>query len=228
MPVEPPPTPWAFPGPADYPPGEDLVGVGANLEPGTLLAAYRLGLFPMPSPGRGPVQWFHPVRRGILPLDAMVVSRSLRRSCRRYDVRVNTAFEAVMVGCADPSRRGSWIDREIVEAYVRLHDLGWAHSVETWLSDGQDDQLVGGVYGVAIGGLFAGESMFHRERDAAKVALAGLVDLLRAEDADRRLLDVQWRTPFLGTLGVVEIDRSAYLDRLADALPLPVPAAFSG
>lgn len=220
MPVEPPPSRWAFGDPAGYDPLDDLVAIGADLEPGTLLAAYRRGLFPMPSGSPGdPMYWFCPVRRGVIPLEDMRVSRSLRRSRRDFEIRVDTAFDEVVAGCADPSRASGWIDGEIAAAYARLHRLGWAHSVEAW----RDGRLVGGLYGVAIGGLFAGESMFHRERDASKVALLGLVDLLDDEHAEERLLDVQWLTPHLNTLGAVEIPRAAYLRRLAVALNLPGP-----
>ncbi len=204
----------------------DLVAVGADLEPGTLLAAYRTGLFPMPAgptgsrrSRRSPPAWYSPVDRGVLPLDGLVVSRSLRRSARDLEVRVDTAFTDVVRACADPSRDGSWISTEISDAYVWLHELGWAHSVETW----RDGELVGGLYGVAIGGLFAGESMFHRATDASKVALMGLVDVLRADGDERRLLDVQWRTDHLATLGVVEVGRSDYLERLSVALTAPLP-----
>jgi leucyl/phenylalanyl-tRNA--protein transferase len=129
----------------------------------------------------------------------------------------------VIAACADPARDSGWIDCDIVAAYTRLHDLGWAHSVEAW----QRDELVGGLYGVAIGGLFAGESMFHRVRDASKVALVGLVDLLRDEHAELRLLDVQWQTPHLASLGVVEVERPTYLSRLEKALDVPLPRAFA-
>lgn len=224
--MEPPPTPWTF-GDLRGPRGdqlEDLVGVGADLEPGTLLTAYRHGMFPMPGDRkRDPMLWFCPVERGVLPLDGLVVSRSLRRARRDFEIRVDTAFGEVLAGCADPRRSGGWIDRDIAAAYIRLHELGWAHSVETW----RDGELVGGLYGVAIGGLFAGESMFHRARDASKVALVGLVDLIRDEHAAGRLLDVQWRTDHLASLGVVAIDRVSYLDRLDAALELPLPAAFA-
>jgi len=206
----------------------DLVAVGADLEPGTLLAAYRSGLFPMPSgPARSrrrtPPAWYSPEQRGVLPLDGLVVSRSLRRSARDLEVRVDTAFADVVAACADPSRDGSWISTEIADAYTWLHELGWAHSVETW----RDDELVGGLYGVAIGGLFAGESMFHRATDASKVALVGLVELLGADGDDRRLLDVQWRTDHLASLGVVEVPRAEYLRRLAEALSAPLPEPWS-
>ena len=224
MPVEPPPSQWTFGDPADYDPYDDLVAIGADLAPGTLLAAYRRGLFPMPSGTHGdPAYWFFPVRRGVLPLDGLVVSRSLRRAARDFEIRVDTAFDEVVEACADPRRDAGWIDGDIKTAYGRLHELGWAHSVEAWL----DGRLAGGLYGVAIGGLFAGESMFHRARDASKVALVGLVGLLRDEYAEDRLLDVQWRTPHLASLGVVEVSREAYLRRLGRALNVPSPAVFA-
>lgn len=200
----------------------DLIALGADLEPATLLAGYRAGLFPMPVEGE--LGWWSPARRGVLPLDGLRISRSLRRSLRRYEVRVDTAFGEVVAGCADPARDGGWIDEPLADAYQLLHRLGWAHSVEAW----QDGALVGGLYGVAIGGLFAGESMFSRAVDASKVALAALVDLLAAPGAQGRLLDTQWRTPHLASLGVVEVPRPVYLDRLAAALRLPLPPAFAG
>ena len=219
MPTEPPPSPWDFGDPARWPADDDLVAMGGDLAPGTLLAAYRRGLFPMPSGRRrrDPPAWFSPVDRGVLPLDGLVVSRSLRRSLRAFETRVDTAFTRVVEACGDPRRPSGWISPGIVAAYTRLHELGWAHSVETW----RDDRLVGGVYGVAIGGLFAGESMFHHERDASKVALVGLVERLADEHADDRVLDVQWRTPHLASLGVVEVPRADYLARLPAALAVP-------
>ena len=231
MPVNPPATRWRLPeglwnlGSLD--PDDDLVAVGADLAPGTLLAAYSRGLFPMPSTpdAAGPPYWYCPVRRGVLPLEgpnSMVVSRSLRRSARSMEIRVNTAFEEVIEGCADPRRPWGWIDRGVVAAYTELHRLGWAHSVEAW----RGGELVGGLYGVAIGGLFAGESMFYRATDASKVALLGLVELLRDEHAERRVLDVQWRTDHLATLGVVELSREEYAARLRRALDAPLPRAF--
>lgn len=219
MPQEPPATRWLFSDPASWAPDDDLVAIGADLQPGTLLAAYRAGLFPMPSARRGPTTWFSPVRRGVLPLDALVVSRSLRRSIRDLEIRVDTAFTEVVAACADPGRDQGWIDAGIRAAYEELHELGWAHSVEAWAGG----RLVGGLYGVSIGGLFAGESMFHRVRDASKAALVGLVQLLGDEHAADRLLDVQWATPHLSSLGVVEIDRADYLGRLPAALALPTP-----
>jgi leucyl/phenylalanyl-tRNA---protein transferase len=197
--------------------------VGADLRPGTLLAAYRAGLFPM-GLGRGgtrPLGWWSPDPRGVLPLDALHVSRSLRRSSTRFELTVDRAFDEVVAGCGDPRRSGRWITPEIVAAYGELHRLGWAHSVECW----RDGVLAGGLYGVAINGLFAGESMFHRVTDASKVALVGLVELMRADGDPRRLLDVQWRTDHLASLGVVEVPRKEYLARLRAALQCP-PALF--
>ena len=184
MRVEPPRSDWRFPGPARFDPDDDLVAAGADLAPGTLLEAYRRGLFPMPSGRRGdPMLWFSPVRRGVLPLDGLRVSRSLRRSVRRFEIRVDTAVAEVIDACADPRRPAGWIDPAIRAAYLELHRLGWVHSVEAWC----DGRLAGGLYGVSIGGLFAGESMFHRETDASKVALVGLVELLREAPGEPRL-----------------------------------------
>lgn len=222
-PVEPPPSSWLLDASAGVP-GDDLVGVGADLEPGTLLSAYRTGLFPMGLGRRGgqPVGWWCPDPRGVLPLDGLRVARSLRKVRPRFELRVDTAFDAVVSACAAPGRDGRWITRDVARSYARLHRLGWAHSVEAW----RDGELAGGLYGVAIGGLFAGESMFHRVSDASKVALVGLVELLDDGRA-QRLLDVQWRTDHLATLGVVEISRADYLGRLPDALALPLPALWA-
>jgi leucyl/phenylalanyl-tRNA--protein transferase len=222
VPVEPPLTRWRFP-PATEADEHGLVGVGGDLEPGTLLAAYRSALFPMPLGPAGAMGWWSPDPRGVLPLDGLHTSRSLRRSMARYEIRVDAAFDSVVEACADPRRPGGWITDEIASAYGRLHELGWAHSVEAWDADG----LAGGLYGVAVGGLFAGESMFHRRTDASKVALAGLVDILGSDGGADRLLDVQWATPHLATLGVVEVPRMAYLARLARALEVPLPAQWA-
>jgi leucyl/phenylalanyl-tRNA--protein transferase len=219
VPIDPGSSPWVLPTP-DRGAG-DLIAFGADLEPATLLAAYRAGLFPMPVEEQ--LGWWSPERRGVLPLGGLRVSRSLRRSVRRYRVSVDEAFADVVAGCADPSREGAWIDVPMAAAYRRLHDLGWAHSVETW--DG--DRLVGGLYGIAVGGLFAGESMFSRADDASKVALVHLVELLGDEYADRRVLDTQWQTPHLASLGVIEIDRDRYLDQVRTALTVPLPARWA-
>ena len=213
MPPEPPPSDWQFP-PADTADEHGLVGVGADLEPGTLLSAYRRGLFPMPISGRRPLGWWSPEPRGVMPLDGLRVSRSLRQSAKQFEIRIDHAFDEVVAACADPRRDGGWITRDIQVAYGRLHRTGWAHSVEAW--DPESGELVGGLYGVKIDGLFAGESMFHRRRDASKVALLALVERLRSIDAV--LLDVQWLTPHLASLGAVEVSRRDYLTRLDTAL----------
>ena len=169
--------------------------------------------------GDGPhriLAWWSPDPRGVLPLDELRVSRSLRRSLDRFEIRFDTAFDDVVAACADPDRPGGWIDETIADAYGTLHALGWAHSVEAWTHEGA---LVGGLYGVCVGGLFAGESMFHVATDASKVALVALVARLRAGGA--MLLDVQWSTPHLASLGAVEIPRDDYLARLDRAIHLP-------
>ena len=173
------------------------------------------GSFPMPVGPR--IGWFSPAPRAAVPLEPFAPSRSLRRAARRYEIRIDTSFAEVVAGCARPGDPTSWIDFGIAEAYERLHELGWAHSVEAWDAEG----LAGGLYGVAIGGLFAAESMFHARTDASKAAFAALVDRLRAAgDARRRLLDVQWLTPHLDTLGAQEVTRAEYRRRLAGALVL--------
>ncbi|MGZ4600488.1 MAG: leucyl/phenylalanyl-tRNA--protein transferase [Oryzihumus sp.] len=224
MQVEPEPSRWQL-DLSQAQPEEDLVGVGADLEPGTLLRAYRAGLFPMGlgRHGRGPIGWWSPDPRGVLLPGDLKVSKSLRKSCRRFEVRVDTAFTDVMRACADPGRDGRWITPAVVRAYTALHQLGWAHSVETW----QDGELVGGLYGLAVGGLFAGESMFHHATDASKVALVTLAERVFADGDPARVIDVQWSTPHLQSLGVTEIPREDYVARLDRALALPLPAAFA-
>ncbi|MGN6636789.1 MAG: leucyl/phenylalanyl-tRNA--protein transferase, partial [Oryzihumus sp.] len=164
-----------------------------------------------------------PDPRGVLLPGHLKVSKSLRRSCRRFEVRVDTAFTDVMRACADPGRDGRWITPAVVRAYTALHQLGWAHSVETW----QDGELVGGLYGLAVGGLFAGESMFHHATDASKVALVALAERVFADGDPARVIDVQWSTPHLQSLGVSEIPREEYVVRLGTALALPLPSAFA-
>ncbi len=214
MPIEPPPSPWVFPTDAEVD-ESGLVAIGADLEPGTLLGAYRHGFFPMPIETGGPFGWWSPDPRGVLEPRAMRVSRSLRRSMRRFEIRVDTAFDDVIDGCADPARPYGWIDDRIRVAYRRLHELGWAHSVETW----SDNRLVGGLYGIAVGGLFAAESKFHTMTDASKAAVAALAAGL--VDDHPRIIDVQWRTDHLATLGVVDISREQYLQRLSEVLESP-------
>jgi leucyl/phenylalanyl-tRNA--protein transferase len=220
MPTEPPLCPWAFP-PASGAGEEGLLALGADLAPGTLLAAYRSGIFPMPIAGVAEMAWFSPDPRGIVPLDEFAPSRSLRRATRRFTVSADRAFGDVVAGCADPRRPGGWITPAIRSAYGELHALGWAHSIEVWDAGGA---LAGGLYGVEIGGLFAAESKFHRRTDASKVALVALVERLRAA-GDERLLDVQWTTPHLVSLGARDIPRAEYLARLPSVLE--APPAFS-
>lgn len=216
MAVDPPTTHWVFPDPVEA--DDDIVAVGADLEPGTILNAYRAGIFPMPLEEIAELAWWSPVERGVLPLDGFRISRSMRRSAKRFAVTFDQAFDDVIAGCADPARPGAWIDDQMKTAYRTLHGLGWVHSVEVW----RGERLVGGLYGVAVGGLFAGESMFHRERDASKVALMALVELL--DDGEpHRLLDVQWLTDHLRSLGAIEIPRDDYVDRLRRALAVPPP-----
>ncbi|MCI0679389.1 MAG: leucyl/phenylalanyl-tRNA--protein transferase [Actinobacteria bacterium] len=220
MPVEPEPSAFDLPAPGA---GDgDIIAVGADLSPGTLIQAYRKGLFPM-NLSDGHLGWWSPVERAIIPLDGLRVSRSLRKSVRRFTVSVDEDFIGVIEGCADPEREGGWITEEVVAAYVELHRLGWAHSIEIWDDEGR---LSGGLYGVAIGGLFAGESMFHRARDASKVALVHLVVLMN--QGGGRLIDVQWLTPHLEMMGAVVIGRDEYLERLPRALSVPGPFTEPG
>jgi leucyl/phenylalanyl-tRNA---protein transferase len=214
-------TPWFFPPSSEWP-EDDLIARGADLEPATLITAYCRGLFPMglhwPA---GAMGWWSPNPRGILPLDRLRVTRSLRQSARKYDVRVDTCFGDVIRGCGNPSRENGWITTNIIAAFSALHRLGWAHSIEVFDRNGQ---LAGGLYGVRINGLFAGESMFHVGRDASKVALMALVRLMR--ESGMTLLDVQWRTEFLASLGAIDVPRARYLDLLTDALELGATQAI--
>jgi leucyl/phenylalanyl-tRNA--protein transferase len=188
--------------------------MGDDLHPQQLLNAYCQGIFPMPHDGE--MVWWSPDPRAILPPEHLRVSRSLRRTRRRFEIRFDTAFGEVIEACADPRRPHGWITPEIRAAYVGLHELGWAHSVEAWDADG----LAGGLYGVAIGGLFAAESMFHRATDAGKAALVALVERLGPE----ALIDLQWLTPHLASLGAIEIPREEYLRRLAQVLAAGGPS----
>jgi leucyl/phenylalanyl-tRNA---protein transferase len=217
------PSRWRFPDPATA--GEDgLVGIGADLEPATLVDAYRRGIFPWPHPG-APLPWFSPDPRGVIPLDGLAVSRSLRARLRRsgWETTVDRAFAAVLAGCADrpgPIREGgTWITPPMRAAYQRLHDLGHAHSLEVW--DGAE--LVGGLYGVGVGGVFTGESMFHVASDASKVALVDLTT--RLVEAGGCLIDVQMVTPHLASLGARDVSRAEFLALLARVRDLPVRLA---
>ena len=246
------PSRWRFPDPATA--GEDgLVGIGADLEPATLLDAYRRGIFPWPHPG-APLPWFSPDPRGVIPLDGLVVSRSLRTRLRRsgWETTVDRAFSAVLAGCADrppggpsppedrgsgglkpsppedrgsgglrpsPPEVGTWITSPMLAAYQRLHELGHAHSLEVWAGG----SLVGGLYGVGVGGVFTGESMFHLATDASKVALVDLV--ARLAEAGGRLIDVQMVTPHLASLGARDLPRADFLELLARVRDEPVRLA---
>ncbi len=182
------------------------------IRPAVLIAAYRGGMFPMAMDNRGEIGWFSPDPRGVIPLDEFHIPHGLKRTLKKkpFEIRVNTAFTGVMRGCAD--RNETWISDEIVTSYEKLFELGYAHSVETW----QDGALVGGLYGIAIGGAFFGESMFSKAPDASKVALASLVDRLREKDFE--LLDTQWTTDHLSRFGCREIPRHEYLSLLNQAL----------
>jgi leucyl/phenylalanyl-tRNA--protein transferase len=206
----PPPVPWL---PPDQAGPDGLVGVGGDLSPATLLAAYRDGVFPWFNDG-DPILWWSPDPRAVIPMDGLHVSRSLARRLRRGDftITANRDFPGVIHGCATGRAEGTWITAEMVAAYVRLHRLGHAHSVEVW----RGEELVGGVYGVAVGGLFAGESMFHRATDASKVALVGLVERLRA--GGFTLFDIQMRTDHTARMGAVEVSRAEYLPQLRAAV----------
>ncbi len=186
------------------------------IRPAVLVAAYRGGMFPMAIDSRGEIAWFSPDPRGIIPLDGLYLPRGLRRALKKdpFEIRFDTAFPEVMDGCAD--RHTTWISPEIKRSYVKLFELGYAHSVECW----QDGELAGGLYGVAIGGAFFGESMFSRKTDASKIALVKLVD--RLNEKGFALLDTQWSTRHLATLGCIEIPRHDYLARLERALLLRV------
>jgi leucyl/phenylalanyl-tRNA--protein transferase len=192
-----------------------MSGRRLTLTPDGVELAYRHGIFPMADEGSGEILWFRPDPRAIIPLDGFHISRSLARTLRRgiFEVRVDTDFEGVMRGCADRPE-GTWISERFVEVYGALHRAGKAHSVEAW----RDGRLVGGAYGLALGGAFMAESMFHRETDASKVALTVLV--ARLQERGFTLLDVQYVTPHLESLGAVEITRREYERRLERALAL--------
>lgn len=184
------------------------------IEPELLLQGYRLGVFPMAMED-DTIEWFSPDPRAILPLEKFHVPHALRRVARKevFQIKIDHCFAEVIRSCA--KRRDTWINQEIVESYERLHKLGYAHSIETW----SDGKLVGGLYGVAIGGAFFGESMFHRVTDASKIALVSLVEHLRARKF--ALLDTQWITPHLARFGTIEISRALYLQLLTRAVDLP-------
>jgi len=207
--------PKFFPPPSESTP-DGLIAVGGDLSPEYLLDAYRHGIFPWPVYEDEPMLWWSPDPRAVLPLDDLHISRRLQRTLRsgKFRVTCNQAFAEVLAGCATgPGREGgTWLNDEMIAAYVEMHRLGHAHCVEVW----QNSRLVGGVYGIAIDGLFSAESMFYRERDASKVALANLVAHLKIRGY--QILDVQQWTPHTGRMGAVEISRDEYLERIAVAV----------
>jgi leucyl/phenylalanyl-tRNA--protein transferase len=202
--------PWLIPQLADE---HGLVAIGGDLHPARLLEAYQRGIFPWYSED-DPIYWWSPDPRAIFELDGLHLPRRLRRTLRsgRFEITVNRAFAAVIRGCADGRTDGTWITAQMITAYETLHGLGYAHSVEAW----QEGELAGGIYGVAIRGLFAGESMFTRRRDGSKVALAFLVE--RLQQRGFQLFDIQFLTEHTARLGAIEIPRAEYLARLRSAL----------
>ena len=222
VPVEPPPSRWELPAPAQMPEGAEIAGVGADLAPGTLLAAYRQGLFPDALQARGPLglgsagMVVARSARDRARSTGLHVSRSLRRSQRRFEIRVDTAFEDVMRGCADPRRPHGWIDKKFIAAYTELHRarLGAQRRDVAGRRPWPDRSSSAVSTASPIGGLFAAESKFHRVTDASKVAVVALVDLLR--DGGGPLLDVQWTTPHLASLGAVDVPRARYLELVAE------------
>jgi len=212
-PREPHPSRYRMPDPHSALPN-GLVASGGDLEPGTVLAAYRRGIFPWPD-AADRLLWWSPNPRAVLPLDGFHESRRLRRTRRKgtFSVSFDRACEAVMAGCAE-REEGTWITAPMTRAYLQLAELGWVHSVEVWAGE----RLAGGLYGVAIGGFFAAESMFHRESDASKVALAALIE--RLATGGFALLDVQFLTDHLASLGAINVSRDAYLARLRAAIAM--------
>ena len=204
---------WQFLPQAEWP-DDEVVAIGADLEPDTVLYAYAHGMFPMYVDKKSrTLGWWSPIERGVIPLDGFRITRSLRSSAQQFVCTINVAFTRVMQECATARTDGNWINQEFIDAYTTLHQMGHAHSVEVWNKKGE---LVGGLYGLRINGLFAGESMFHRETDASKVALMHLVDLMNLDGM--QLLDTQWNTDHLASLGCTSVTRADYLALLATAI----------
>ena len=206
---------WDFPT-LEQMPQDDLVILGADLKPETVIDSYRHGIFPMhiEVANKREIGWWSPQQRGILPLNKINISKSLQKSMKKFHVSFDQAFDQVIDGCGDDKRPQGWINKEIKIAYKKLFELGYVHSVEVW---NKNDELVGGLYGVEIKGLFAGESMFHKETDASKTAMVSVVNKLK-EAGGERIFDVQWQTPHLKSMGVIEISRSSYLNQLKKVL----------
>lgn len=196
---------------------DDTVWIGSNVTVDDMLDGYRRGRFAMPYIVDGIYLWMSPKQRAILPLEGLRVTRSLRQSAKRYSTTFDQAFDAVLEQCADPDRRGGWITDLLAANYRALHEAGYAHSVEVW---DDRERLAGGLFLVNVGGLVSGESMFHVGRDASKVALLALVQRLRLA-AGPVLLDTQWRTDHLATLGVIEVPRRKYLAMLPSVVNRP-------
>ena len=211
---------WQFLPHSEWPPDEEVVAIGADLEPDTVLYAYAHGMFPMYVDKKSRMLgWWSPFERGVIPLNGFHISRSMRNSAQHFVCTINVAFVRVMQECATARTDGNWINQEFIDAYTVLHEMDNAHSVEVWNKKGE---LVGGLYGLRINGFFAGESMFHRETDASKVALMHLVDLMNLDGM--QLLDTQWNTDHLASLGCTSVPRPDYLALLAKAI---VPQPFS-
>ena len=206
---------WDFPTPEQMP-KDDLVTLGADLKPETLIDSYKHGIFPMhlQIENKREIGWWSPLQRGILPLDKINISSSLKKSMKKYFVTFDQDFDAVIEGCGDDKRPKGWINKDIKMAYKKLFDLGYVHSVEVW---NKKDELVGGLYGVEVNGLFAGESMFHKETDASKTAMVYLVNQLK-EAGGERIFDVQWQTPHLKSMGVIKISRAKYISLLPEVM----------
>lgn len=205
---------WQFLPSSEWPTDDEVVAIGADLEPETVLYAYAHGMFPMYVDKKSRLLgWWSPLKRGVIPLDGFRVSRSLRSSASQFVCTVDVSFVRVMQECATSRTDGNWINQEFIDAYTTLHKMGHAHSVEVWNKKGE---LVGGLYGIRINGFFAGESMFHRETDASKVALMHLVDLMNLDGM--QLLDTQWNTDHLASLGCTSVSRADYVILLAAAI----------
>lgn len=208
-----PPSEYGFPD-ARRVPGDGPSAMGADFAPATIVAAYRAGYFPWPQP-EAECLWYTPHPRAIIPVGGLHISHRLARTIRsaRFRVSIDAAFERVILACADRPE-GTWITEGLVDGYLQLHELGWAHSIETWTDDGK---LAGGLYGIRVGGLFGAESMFHHATDASKVAMAAMMHW--AESTNIRLIDVQVLTPHTARMGAMEIPREDYLSMLKSVLP---------
>jgi leucyl/phenylalanyl-tRNA--protein transferase len=193
-----------------------LVTLGADLKPETLIDSYKHGIFPMhlQIENKREIGWWSPQQRGILPLNKINISSSLKKSMKKYYVTFDQDFDAVIEGCGDDKRPKGWINKDIKTAYKKLFELGYVHSVEVWT---KKDELVGGLYGVEVNGLFAGESMFHKQTDASKTAMVYLVNQLK-EAGGKRIFDVQWQTPHLKSMGVIKISRAKYISLLPEVM----------